>query len=132
MRALLESMLAMGAGWLVMMMEVGGWAIINHGGAGGLEIFGVWSAVVVGAAWLVVYLPVYAVMAKARKWMDWRVWVPIGLGVGGMVPFVIMMIPEAIAGGTPGLGLFLILPSTVGAVAAAVGCVCLNVRLTEG
>lgn len=131
MRSIFESIAAMAAGWLAMMVEIVLVTVWSGSDLLSLSFFGAYSAVVVAACWLVVYLPFYALLASSGKWMDWRIWIPTGLSVGGMVPFGLMMMGDLFTGGDFSYALFLILPATVGAVAAAVGCLLLNHRISE-
>ncbi len=89
-----------------------------------MSAYSVWfvvSALVVGAAWLVVYLPVYALVPRGSCFWRWSVCVPCGAVVGAIVPFGFWVIPEAVHGGSLGGLALLLLPGTVGVVAAVVG-----------
>ena len=131
MRRIAASIIAMAAGWAVMNMVLfllflaGGKIPLNAAGMiDSLRASSPWlmiTALVVMGAWLVVYLPVFALMPRRSRFWNWSVCVPCGTVVGALVPFGILALPQVIRGDNLLILPYLLLPATVGTVAAAVG-----------
>ncbi|NNC89302.1 MAG: hypothetical protein HKN82_12650 [Akkermansiaceae bacterium] len=92
MRRVAASLIAMTAGWMVMNVVILGldwiWKIargrtfnLSTAMSEGVIWAGA-TAVVVGGAWLLVYLPIYAAAPRGNAFWKWRVCVPAGVAAG--------------------------------------------------
>lgn len=124
MRRVAASFVAMTAGWVVMNVGVSLLWVIAAGGnltgaAGWILFWWFATALVVGVAWLVIYLPVYLLVKRESAFWEWRNCVPAGAAIGAGAMLLWLMLSPAQFPWQ--LLFFLVLPATVGAVAAAVG-----------
>ena len=123
-RRVFASLVAMTSGWLVMSV-VGGiiWAGMTEGEAGDAVAWalfvGFFGSFVAGAAWLLVYLPVYALVPTRSVFWRWEVCVPVGTFLAVLVFLVGWLL---LGGGRDQMGApFTFMAGVLGGVAAAVG-----------
>ena len=130
MRAVAASFIAMAMGWGVLNALIGLVILVTSAVSGAWSIrevlgAGVWwlacTAVVVGVAWLVVYLPVYVSFRRESAFWKWSVCVPVGFVVGAILPFGFLALPALGDGGGPGGLVLMAMAGMVGGVAAIVG-----------
>ena len=129
MRRVGASFIAMTAGWLVMTLVGVPMVAISLGGAfneilGAVMLYGFFSSFVVGGAWLLVYLPVYALIPTRSAFWKWGICVPAGFVTGALVPLVFFIVTNAglwSASESSVAAMFIGLAAIVGGVAAAVG-----------
>jgi hypothetical protein len=119
-RRVFASLVAMTTGWVV--MSVVGGLYVGIGREGDILGWTLWmaffSSFVVGPAWLVVYLPVYALWPTRSAFWRWEVFVPVGSMIGALVAIGIWTL---LGGRAQEAGPYYFLAGVVGAVSAAVG-----------
>ena len=121
MRRVGASFMAMTAGWLV--MNLIGVPMMTPFHASSMLWWAFFSSFVVAAAWLVIYLPIYALLPTRSVFWKWTVCIPLGVLVAALIPLVVFRVVDGGISGTDWgtAAVFSAMAAIVGGVAAAVG-----------